>query len=799
MSDPTLPVVCDDDERRRSVAEPGSTHNGIDWLEVDPADQRILHVGFLHPLPGEPGGVPAAPALDPANVVIEGGERVRGLKVLAVAAADTELTVTVNATGDFSPYTLRLVGSAVDAAPPAGFDPVLSAVEFSFKANCPSDLDCQRPSAVAARPRGPGASDYLARDDEAFRRLLLDRLATLVPGGIDPNPADPLVTVVEALAYVADRLSYRQDAAATEAYLDTARSRVSVRRHARLLDYAVHDGCSARAWVQVQVAATSDVESFGIDPGTVVLAGARAPTVSTEAGETLLADARAVDVVAFETLTRLLPRHACNEVHLYTWGGHYCALPTGATRATLAAPVALGLAVGDPLLLEETRSPLTGRAADADPAHRQVVTLTQVEAAVDPVTGAGIVEVGWAPADALRFPLALSVRLDDLAEAIVCAVARGNLVLAHHAHARTGTLVAGDERWRPVLSTEPLAAGTPPPPTGAPAATALTVDPRAALPLVVLAEEGGEEWTPRRDLLGGDRFDRGFVIEVERDGRAAARFGDDTFSRRPAPGTPFTARWWTGGGTRGNVGRDVLTTVMTDVSGVTGATNPLPAVGGTDPESLEAVRQYAPSAFLTQERAVTVEDWVEVAERLPEVQRAAARFRWTGSWWTVFLTLDLFGGARLADDPRLAARLRDRLDGYRIAGYDLELRDPVDVPVELRLHVCVAPGRFRADVLRRVEEVLSNRVGGDGVLGLFHPDRFTFGQPVYASTIVAAVSAVPGVTDVRIVELHPVGVLPQGEVEAGLLPIGDLEAARLDDDPSAPERGMLHVDLEGGL
>jgi predicted phage baseplate assembly protein len=238
---------------------------------------------------------------------------------------------------------------------------------------------------------------------------------------------------------------------------------------------------------------------------------------------------------------------------------------------------------------------------------------------------------------------------------------------------------------------------------------------------------------------------------------------------------------------------------MTDVAGVTGATNPLPAVGGTDPESLEEVRQHAPSAFLTQERAVTVEDWVEVAERLTEVQRAACRFRWTGSWWTVFLTLDLFGGARLADDPRLAARLRDRLDGYRIAGYDLELRDPVDVPVGLRLHVCVAPGRFRADVLRRVEEVLSNRVGGDGVLGLFHPDRFTFGQPVYASTIVAAVSAVPGVTDVRIVELHPVGVLPQGEAEAGLLPIGDLEVARLDDDPSAPERGMLHVDLEGGL
>ena len=53
------------------------------------------------------------------------------------------------------------------------------------------------------------------------------------------------VTLVELLAYVADELSYRQDAVATEAYLDTARSRVSLRRHARLVDYRMHDGCNA--------------------------------------------------------------------------------------------------------------------------------------------------------------------------------------------------------------------------------------------------------------------------------------------------------------------------------------------------------------------------------------------------------------------------------------------------------------------------------------------------------------------------------------------------------------------------
>ena len=60
------------------------------------------------------------------------------------------------------------------------------------------------------------------------------------------------VALVEVLAYVGDYLSYYQDAVATEAYLDTARQRISVRRHARLVDYRMHEGCNARAWVTVE-------------------------------------------------------------------------------------------------------------------------------------------------------------------------------------------------------------------------------------------------------------------------------------------------------------------------------------------------------------------------------------------------------------------------------------------------------------------------------------------------------------------------------------------------------------------
>ncbi len=35
--------------------------------------------------------------------------------------------------------------------------------------------------------------------------------------------------------------------------LGTARRRVSVRRHARLVDYFMHEGCNARMWVHIDV------------------------------------------------------------------------------------------------------------------------------------------------------------------------------------------------------------------------------------------------------------------------------------------------------------------------------------------------------------------------------------------------------------------------------------------------------------------------------------------------------------------------------------------------------------------
>jgi hypothetical protein len=67
-----------------------------------------------------------------------------------------------------------------------------------------------------------------------------------MPGWRERSAADIGIALVELLAYTGDYLSYYQDSVGTEAYLGTSRRRTSVRRHARLVDYALDDGSSAR-------------------------------------------------------------------------------------------------------------------------------------------------------------------------------------------------------------------------------------------------------------------------------------------------------------------------------------------------------------------------------------------------------------------------------------------------------------------------------------------------------------------------------------------------------------------------
>jgi hypothetical protein len=829
---------CKKPQRRAEVLAAGSggtpVLNGIDYLEVasDPGtnDQKILNVHFLFQLPGQTNGFPTSPVLTADNVVITGGVRITGIKVVPpVTASGNVLTVNVNAAGDFSTYTLSLVTNATNPQPPAKFDPQLSSVDFSFKVACPSDFDCQQ-SSVCPPPALPAAQiDYLAKDYGSFRQLIFDRLARIMPEWQETHSADIGVALVELLAYAGDQLSYYEDAVATEAYLGTARQRVSVRRHARLLDYFMHDGCNARSWVffKLDSPAPPVSRSVSINRGTQLV------TRSTAAAA-LLPQAQLKDAVSqgsqvFKTLFDITAHSQLNELNFYTWSDSQCCLPQGATGATLedsnpaVTPRASALLnSGDLMLFEEVIGPATGAVADADPSHRQIVRLTKLTAGLDPLTNKGVIEIEWSAADALTFPLCLSTvaaTSTGTISVINASVARGNIVLADHGLDQPSfgappeqlpDLPPAGKLYRPQLQNAELTFAVAYNEAQARAALqsaagVLLQDPRQALPVLTLAQNGSV-WTPVRDLMNSARNALNFVVETQNDGSAIVRFGDGVLGAPPVGG--MAAAYRTGNGAAGNVGAGAIASAVATpaapLTGVIEVRNPMAAQGGVDGETLDEVRNFAPWAFRTQERAVSADDYAAVAQLQPEVKKAQATLRWTGSWYTMFVTVERANG--LPVDADFRTKVSNFLEKYRLAGYDVEIEAPIFVPLDIAFTVCVAPGYFRSAVELALLDAFSNRKLPSGQVGFFYPDNYTFGQPVYLSKAVATAMQVPGVSWVDTNDTPPSpnhfqrwGKAPQGESAAGRIAMARLEIARLDNDPSQPENGRIQFSMEGGL
>lgn len=872
---PSGELWCEDERRSATLLDAQHPLNGLDYVEyrrdrnAPEGRQFWLEATFLKP----------APVLDASGATILGGVRSVGLRVLTVepdAANPLRLLLFLDAEGDFSTYVLALEHGDLD--------PERSEARFGFKAGCPTEFDCRAVDLCVPDPVGEPDLDYLAKDYQSFRRLFLDLIAVRNPDWTERLPADFSVALVEMLAYVGDYLSYLQDAGpATESFFETCLHRVSMQRHARLIDYTMHDGRNAATFVQFDLDPAPDPTPRVVPAGTRLVTRIARPLIGATGapGAVLPADADFDGDPAlegssvFETTALIATTSAHNLLMVHTFADVDCCLAKGAREAFLygldgEAIYRPAFAEGDYLLIEEARSPTTGAEADADPRHRHVVRLEAVEDTDDPVfsdrlTGGDLTarldpltqdplplqRVRWRVEDALPFTVCLSNETAQAGLVRNVSVVRGNVAPADHGRTvrRDGLTVApGTGRWPLATLRLPDAGLTrhsgPFDPAlsadGRPvtARHALDAPPRAAAPAIhmraILTSAARRFWTPVPHLGDSGAYDRHFVAETDGDGSTTLRFGDDIHGRAPLNVESVTAFYRIGSGRRGNLSAGALVhAVAPDLAfwadpGVTtgpvsldpgdpGANvafaeiarvhQPLPATGGTDPETIEAVRALAPEEVKAiQFRAVTAGDWREMALRHPGVASAKARFRWVGSWHCVFVAIHPVdtgnlvalpgGGVRLADD--FGDEIRAHLVRFKLAGTDLAVRAAQYVPLEIEIRLCIDPGHYRGQVLQAVHEALSNRARPDGRTGFFYLPAQDFGADVYLSRLYAAVEAVDGVESAEVLVFKRYWELPGEALDRGRIELGDFEIARLDNDPNFPEFGVLRLSAVGG-
>jgi hypothetical protein len=810
-------VIVDSRDRRAALLA-STSYNGIDFVEIADDAQTALRVHFFNevPLAGTLVATPTRPA-----VTIEGGETIRTVAVDAiddahdwsVEGSHLVLRLAVEAPGDFSRYALAIRSDRLD--------PYFARSQFSFKARCPSDLDClQPPVECPTTPPDPLQINYLAKDFLGFRQALLDFSAQRYPEWQERSEADFGVMFMEALCALGDDLSYTQDRVAAEATLVNATQRRSVARLAHLVDYWPRPAISARVLLQVEVddATTSIADGLvfsAVSPDGVVIPFETGPALA----ERTAAGARV--------------RSAWNVLRPYWFDDRDRCLRRGATEMYILGD-GLGLFPGQRILIE------TAPATDADPPIRQIVTLVEARGGLcdplfepppslggqrdPPITtcasslphGTAVTQLRWGTEDALAVDrdltrTTLSGNLVAATQGRTQPVEQftipGDVADPHltPAVARTGPNDAPDApslEYQHTLQTAPLAWLASDDPEEPPR-------PEIELEGVAPREEEAP-WTFVPWLLAAGPFDDAFTIDpvrfrrlpgaveepprFEYDGEAGdtIRFGFKGFASIPLEGTVFSATYRVSAGAAGNVAAGAVTRIEPGAAGVLRVTNPLPARGGAEPEPLDRVRKLAPEEFRARTyRAVLPRDYEQAAETLPWVQRAGTVFRWTGSWLTVFTTPDPMSGEQVTVDER--TQLIDLLNRYRMAGYESYVPEPRYLSLDVAIELCATADAFRGEVEQAVLVALRPRGGG-----FFHPDHFTFGGPLERSGLAAAVQGCPGVDGVRCIRYRVRG-RTHGYVEMGdTVPAGADEIIRCDDDPSLPERGSLEVVVRGG-
>ena len=792
-----------------------------------------------------------APA-DPGSVTIEsvsGGESIASVDVVAAtwdsvatgAGPRTVLELTVDRPGDFSRYRLTVHD------PLHRVDRFFNGVEFSFKQGCPSDFDCQQET-TCPQEAGPSVTiDYLARDFPSLSSALLDFASQRYPEWREKIPADVGVMLLEVMAALGDELSYVQDRYAREAFLETATQRRSLRGLARLVDYEPDPGRSATTKLALTVSQTG----LGLDQGVSIAAVDRALVWATpESGQPVPFEVG----TGLQDGSSYWVHSAWNAMALHVPDPSQPCLAVGATELFLAGrfpsaaqtpPVVPGQDPIDPMLLWIGREMVILTQPDDpwEPQRRWGVRVTHVEHISDAVrvdefgNPVDVTRVVWDEADAL--PFEVCQRDAVLLGNVVPAVAGRTVVEAFQigpvdvAVLGAASLPSAIERQGPCDSTtgdRAIAIRFGLSETEEDALGWLVNDQGVVTPEVVLREfpDAVEvannmvfEWRYVSTLLDGASQDRVYTVEPgswrkivryerlgfeldHRDYAADAgfslRFGDGEFGRTPADGTLFEVTYRTGAGKAVNLPSDAVTTLIepgqsaahTALVDIEAVTNPFAITDGADPESAERVRQRAPQQYRALPlRAVRLEDYQEIAQRLDWVQQAGAAARWTGSWTTRYITADPLDAFALSEDRR--SGLSELMDCVRQVGHEVHVTEPAFVSLDIEVEICVDPSAYPGQVKEAVVEALAGGPALQQPPPFFHPDHFTFGTPLRRSALVAAVQNVPGVRAVERVCVRQRGRSGWQVFSDPELTIEDGAIFRLQNDATLPERGSLRV------
>lgn len=308
--------------------------------------------------------------------------------------------------------------------------------------------------------------------------------------------------------------------------------------------------------------------------------------------------------------------------------------------------------------------------------------------------------------------------------------------------------------------------------------------------IIIRTELGGviDEWTLRESLAFSRESQKDYAIDIDENDVATILFGDGAFGAIPTSGSTITVTYRVGGGLKGNVAADSIVTVA-DAPQITllggKVTNPEPATGGAERETIEHAVMHAPAVYRSLKRAVTAADYKELALRFTGVGKVRAE---ATNWNIVTLFVAPQGGGQVSDILR--SNLISYFEDKRPLSTIIEIEDVDYVRIYVTADVTIASYYSREDIKEQVKSAAGSLLAFDNV---------DFGTPIYLSKFYEAIESIAGIEFVNITQFEREETVVAGtpHVESsGKIVISSSEIPIVPDDASYS--GGINVNVTGG-
>jgi hypothetical protein len=272
-------------------------------------------------------------------------------------------------------------------------------------------------------------------------------------------------------------------------------------------------------------------------------------------------------------------------------------------------------------------------------------------------------------------------------------------------------------------------------------------------------------WRETPDFYGSGPRGRHYVLDHL---TGEVRFGDGLNGLIPPAGAGNIrlARYQIGGGKAGNKPAGAIVQLKTTVPYVDKSFNTEAAAGGADAESLDSLLQRAPRTIRHGGRAVTLEDYEDLAMLAsPEVARAKCvplhnliedplGQQPTARGEVSVIIVPRSSEAKPQPSLELLARVQDYLEAHSVPTARVSVVGPLYIRVDVVLEIALASLEGASAVDQAVRQKLA---------GFLHPltggldgAGWDFGRKPHESDLYALIEAVPGVDHIRLLTIAEV-------------------------------------------